>query len=111
VASAAREAQAASAARVEWLHQLQWAEHDLLSHHPEEPEIRNALARLTRVRRQIEASAGTSSTTAQLEAAVEGLNSKLGIGGERYHARTALLDAIHQQTRGFFAELEDLDGT
>jgi two-component system sensor histidine kinase/response regulator len=109
VASAAREAQAASAARVEWLHQLQWAEHDLLSHHPEEPEIRNALARLTRVRRQIEASAGTSSTTAQLEAAVEGLNSKLGIGGERDHARTALLDAIHQQTRGFFAELEDLD--
>jgi two-component system, sensor histidine kinase and response regulator len=108
VVAAGQEAQRSSTQHTQWLHQLQWSEHDLLSHHPDDPAIRDAFARLTTARQQLEAHKGVSSQTAALSAGVEGLRNSLESPGERDRARTALLDAIHLQTRGLFNDLESL---
>ena len=111
VVAAGREAQLSSDTHTDWLHQLQWAEHDLLSHHPEDPAIRGAFSRLTTVRQQMEDLNGVSSQSAALGRGVDGLRDSLASPGDRDRARTALLDAIHLQTRGLFNDLDGLART
>ncbi len=106
VVGSAQDLQATTVQRTQLLHQLQWAEHDLLSHHPEEPEIRDALARLLRASEGLPSS--RAAKTAQLLEAVEDLQENLSAPGERDRARTALLDAIHVQTRTLFDDLAGL---
>jgi two-component system sensor histidine kinase/response regulator len=108
VVSAAKTVQGASDQRYAWLHQLEWARHDLLTHNPEAPSIREAFGRLTRVRGEIEAVQGTSGSTAKLGQAVRGLRDLIDVPGERDRARTELVEAIHIQVRALHAELGGL---
>jgi two-component system sensor histidine kinase BarA len=106
VVMSAGELQAEADQRTAWLHELQYAEHKLLSHHPEEPEIRDALSQITRVRQGLE---GLPDHRAeQLGAAVRGLRESLEVRLERDQARTALLQAIHDETQLLFQDLSGL---
>ena len=102
----ARQLQATVEQRQAWLHELQHAEHQLLSHHPEDPEIREAFARILRVAQVLPDRPGWHGD--ELAGAVEDLRTNLQVPGERARARSALLEAIHQQTHALFGALEGL---
>ncbi len=100
--------QQATDERLAWLHHLQWAQHDLMTHNPQDPAIRDAFQRLVRVVQAAEDARGERASTTALRAGVEDLRSNLDVPGARDEARTDLVQAIHTQIRDTFDELEGL---
>ncbi len=106
VVSAGREAHLSSDRYIQSLHQLQWSEHDLLTHHPGDPAIREAFSRLTLVREELDRREGITPQSAALARGIDQLRGSLETPGERDQARTALLEAIHALDRSLFGALE-----
>ncbi len=106
VVGAAKAVHATMERHTQQLHELQYAEHLLLSHHPSDPAIRDAFAHIASLCQSLPK--GPTSKRAQLESSLADLRAQLEVPGERDRARNELLAAIHAQTQLLFEQLAGL---
>ncbi len=103
--------QEAGEERLAWLHQLQRAQNDLLTHDPEDPAIREPFARLATVAQDIRRARGEPGAGTDLIEAVDALRSSLEVPGTRDTARVHLVAAIDTQFGNILDEVAGLSSS